>query len=275
MITASASATAFEGDISKWLEIVPPPRKNPADLLAWSYAANYSPYDWRIRSESGHIIASSDTDPDAALKRAGLLFQPAAPGRHHIADVARVNDGWLVAFNDGEFGAALYWFSANGDTGRKISDDQIVQFLRVGGRLVATEGLAHMTLSSGALIELKRSTPQGTWKASELRKLPAAPYSASAEADGTLLIVVSDGLVSVDSNNELKILLAEPLWSGLYPTSSALDGSQQKLYVGMRQYVVEVELTSGKVRWLIPDESFINVLDADTEKAVRAQYHGL
>ena len=61
-------------------------------------------------------------DGAAALETA----QQIVGGRHRPS--ARVDDGWLVGFNKGEFGAALYWFSADGKQNYKISDHQVWEF---------------------------------------------------------------------------------------------------------------------------------------------------
>jgi hypothetical protein len=52
--------------------------------------------------------------------------------------------------------------------------------------------------------------------------------------------------------------------------NSATSGS--KLYLGMRQYVGEVDLMTNKLRMLVPSKEFLNKLPADDEKRLRAQY---
>jgi hypothetical protein len=44
-----------------------------------------------------------------------LNFVPSAGRLWRVSDCAQVDDGWLVGFNHGEFGAALYWFSKDGN----------------------------------------------------------------------------------------------------------------------------------------------------------------
>ena len=61
-----------------------------------------------------------------------------------LSAFARVDDGWLIGFNHGEFGAALYWFSLDGNRNYKISDHQVVDFISTPDGFLAVEGLAHL-----------------------------------------------------------------------------------------------------------------------------------
>ena len=49
---------------------------------------------------------------------------------------AEVEDGWIVAFNAGEWGAGLWWFSPDGVERRKISEEYIEGFFRTSVGLV-------------------------------------------------------------------------------------------------------------------------------------------
>ena len=85
-----------------------------------------------------------DTTPIAAEHPE---FTPAVGQFRGASAFARVGDGWFVGFNQGEFGAALYWFSLDGQRNYKISDHQVLQFVRVWDGICAIEGLAHMTIN--------------------------------------------------------------------------------------------------------------------------------
>ncbi|WP_438014397.1 hypothetical protein WMF18_26235 [Sorangium sp. So ce315] len=66
------------------------------------------------------------------------------------ADAARrvvdVDDGWLVAFDKGEFGAGLFWVDKTGTRGRPIDmalDERIRWISRVSFGLIGVAGLCH------------------------------------------------------------------------------------------------------------------------------------
>ena len=185
---------------------------------------------------------------------------------------SRVGDGWLVGFNHGEWGGALYWFSSDGKRNYKVSDHQIVQFFGLADGLYAIEGLAHMTMSEGSIIRISRGSDRLHWRADTFTKLPFAPYAVSVRQDNTMLVTLSDALVSIDGRGKVKTLLTNPPWIGLYPNSSVVSADGQKLYIGMRQFVEEIDLQTTKSRLLIPSEEFLNKLPAEDEQRIRSQY---
>src|ERR1051325_7502917 len=56
----------------------------------------------------------------------------------------RMNDGWLIARDVGEFGAELDWYSVDGTEAYKVSDDHINEFFLRDGELFALSGLSHL-----------------------------------------------------------------------------------------------------------------------------------
>ncbi len=203
-------------------------------------------------------------------------FDPKAGGFHGPSAFARVDDGWLIAFNHGEFGAALYWFSRNGNQRYKISDHQVVDFISTPDGILATEGLAHMSSSQGSLIRIAREKGDKQWTAKSLVKLPFAPYAVSLRRNGILLITLSDALVAVTLGDKVKVetLLADADWGSFHPISSALTPDERKLYIGMRQFVGEFDLQTKKLRFLLPDKQFLNRFPKGEEDSLRKQYGG-
>jgi len=180
-----------------------------------------------------------------------------------------VDDGWLIGFNQGEFGAELHWFSDDGKRNYKISDHQVVTFLSRADGIYAIEGLAHLGLSLGSVIRIARPKAGARWQASTFVKLPAAPYAVSTRRDGTMLVTLSNSLVSVGPDRKMETLLGDAPWGGLYPNSSILSADEERLYIGMRQFVGEYDFTTNKLRLLIPSKAFLNKLPKDEEKRIR------
>jgi hypothetical protein len=80
------------------------------------------------------------------------------------------------------------------------------------------------------------------WRAERFVRLPFAPNTIALKSDGNVIIALSDSLVSVTPGGQITTLISDaPCWS-LYPSTSAILPDDSKLYLGMRQYVGEVDL---------------------------------
>jgi len=257
--TAEAAESKFPREVARWWAApAPPPASDPKARHDWFLAANYSDIDWYVTANRGWVLADQEksTLPGSSPRPA---FLPEGGRFVGGSSFARVDDGWLVGFNHGEFGAALYWFSRDGKQNYKVSDHQVVDFYPLPNGIHAIEGLAHLGMSRGSIIRVDRPGSGARWQATRVTKLPFAPYAVSVRHDGTQLSTLSDALVSVDQDGHPVIVLSQPLWSGLYPTSSVLSTDERRLYIGMRQYVVESDLATKAARYLVPAKGFINL----------------
>ena len=265
---------AYPRELSRWEEAPVPARADPGTRQVWFFAANYSRHEWRVFLQDGQPQAQLKSEPPVVrVPRPG--FTPQAGRLGVVRDAVEVADGWLVGFNQGEFGAALYWFSCDGKDSYKISDHQVVKFFpRADGSVDAVEGLAHLGLSRGSLIRVGRPDAGTRWRADTTLVLPSAPYAGVRCRDGSLLLTLSTALVRVDADGKLTTLLADVPWAGLYPNSCVLSPGEHKLFVGMRQFVGELDLATHRLRLLIPDGAFLNRLPKDQEARIRKQYGG-
>ena len=92
-------------------------------------------------------------------------------------DVAlRVEDGWLVGSDRGEWGGELMFLSDDGSQQALLSEN-IEDIYFLGDRIVAVAGLAHLGMNSGMIYALSHD-PAGTWSATAWRALPGAPISS-------------------------------------------------------------------------------------------------
>ena len=249
---------------------MPPDSKN-SDRAAWDSSANHAELSWRVYLESGRPRAKLIGDPnDNSSDQAP--FDAKADEFRGASRFERVDDGWLVGFNHGEFGAALYWFDQDGKHYYKISNHQVVAFFTLSDGIYAIEGLAHMGISCGSVIHIIRPTTAEHWQAAGIVRLPFAPLTVAVRGDGMMLIVLTDSLVSVGGDHQVHTLISEAPWEGLYPASSILLPDEDRLYIGMRQFVGEVDLATNTLRMLLPSTKFLNKLPDDQEKVVRRQY---
>jgi hypothetical protein len=268
-----AAEPQYPQDVTRWQEVVVPPKTDEAAYMVWSYAANYSEREWDVFTKNGQPRAQLCVKgPKKHFNQPS--FAPEAGGFHGASAFAKVDDGWLVGFNRGEFGAALYWFSRDGKHSYKISDHQVVSLFSLSGSVYAIEGLAHMGLSRGSVIRITRPKRNARWQAMSVVKLPFAPRAVSLRRDGTMLITLSDSLVSVSPDRKIKTLLRDVPWDNLYPNSSVLSLDEQKLYIGMRQFVAEYDLATRRLRLLVPSSKFLNRLPDEQKKSIRRQYGG-
>ena len=268
---AQGADLKFPTDVKEWQAIAIPSEDDRSARMAWFYAANYSTYEWNVFADRDRVQVKLDSTRHQSTEQRPA-FDPHVGTLHGASSFSRVGDGWLVGFNHGEWGGALYWFSSDGKQNYKVSDHQIVRFFGLADGLYAIEGLAHMTMSEGSIIRISRGSERLRWRADTFTKLPFAPYAVSVRQDNTMLVTLSDALVSIDSRGKLKTLLTNPPWIGLYPNSSVVSADGQKLYIGMRQFVEEIDLQTTKSRLLIPSVDFLNKLPAEDEQRIRSQY---
>jgi hypothetical protein len=273
VMVAQATELPYPPEVARWKEIAIPAETDKGAQMAWFYAANYSRHEWRVIAEGNKIVAQL-TDQKQEEKRERPAFNPKADQFSGASLFSRVDDGWLVGFNHGEFGAALYWFNKDGTRNYKISDHQVVEFFVLPNGTYAIEGLAHLGSSHGSIVRLARAEPGARWRASVVTRLPYAPYAISVGRDNDMFITLSDALVSVGDDRRVETLLGNAPWSGLYPNSSVLSSDHQKLYIGMRQFVAEWDIPTKKIRFLIPSGSFLNKLPQKDEQRIRKLYGG-
>jgi hypothetical protein len=266
--TARAAEPAYPREVARWQEIIIPSETDSEARSVWFYSANYSPHDWRVYTDGDHVCAALDTERPQDQKERPE-FTPEAGQFRGASAFAAVDDGWLVGFNRGEWGGALFWFSRDGKQKYKVSDHQVVGFFSLTNGLHAIEGLAHLTMSKGSIIRIVRPQRGARWQALVVTKLPFAPYAISVRRDATMLVTLSNALVSVGKDYSVETLLRDPLWSGLCPNSSILSRDERKLYVGMRQFVGEFDLSAKKLRLLVPSAVFLNKLPKEDELRIR------
>lgn len=243
------------GDVRNWrVESVPAARDSVA-WRRWERNANWSSVEWSVTIASGAVVATQLERP-RDRKSHGLPFEPVFKKFRTPKAWFKVDNGWLVAFNRGEFGKALCWFSPDGARAAKISNHQVVAFTSTSDGIFAIEGLAHLGRSRGTLIRLRKGEGDGSWIAEEILRFPGAPRAISVRKNEKLLVTLDDGLVQVDLKPKVTStnLLTDAGWGGLYPNSSVLSHNETSLFIGMRTYVGEYDLTKKRLRYLAPPE---------------------
>ena len=78
----------------------------------------------------------------------------------------------------------------------------------------------------------------------------------------------------MSSDLKVETLLPDAPWDALYPSCSVLALDEQKLYIGMRQFVGEFDLKAKALRFLVPSDHFLNKLSKYQEAQIRQQFGG-
>jgi hypothetical protein len=251
----------FDEEVAHWIEVSRPPRVNAEERRQWELAGGNSEFEWAVQRKGAVVSARLLRDGEAyANGHAGLNFVPTAGRLRKISAVAAVKDGWLVGFNHGEFGGALYWFSPDGSNRYMISSGNIVDVFNLNHEYFAIGGLDHGSYSRGEIIQISQLADQEKWQGSPLIKLPSAPYAVSVFNSESAIITLSNGVV-LYKDGKLSIIIPDGPWEYFFPQNSVLSDDQKKLYIGMRQYVAEIDLEQKALRLLVPSEEFKQPID--------------
>jgi hypothetical protein len=248
-------------DVLQWVEAVIPP-SNITCGPDWWEALNDGRSEWCVSVVDGRVTAEP-RDSRAPVPGPRPAFVAETEEFRAPTSFLQVDDGWLVGYDHGEFGGALYWFSTDGTHHDRISDHQVVQFLRTPDGILAIEGCAHGGgRFGGSLVRIARAAPDARWLAPTLAELPSTPRAIVRRADGTLFIVLADGVAAVEPGDKLRILFRDERHADLcYVSSCVLTPDGQRLYVGLRQLVAQIELDACRMRLLAPQPDFLRPME--------------
>jgi len=153
-----------------------------------------------------------------------------------IRAVKKVDDGYIIGLNHGEFGGGLWFLSLDGKSTYEIKPSmRIHQFFKFNEKLYVIEGLAHLGINYGNLLELKKDR---VWHVSELVRLPDAPEFIIPEKN-TILVLTSEHLMRLDENENLVEILKAPFnWGMLYPSSAVIESND--IYIAMRHGILKI-----------------------------------
>lgn len=159
--------------------------------------------------------------------------------------VKKVDNGYLVGFNKGEFGGSLYWFSEKGDTSYQISRVNVDYIFEYKKKVYMANGLFHMGTDLGRINEMRFA--DGKWKVEETLELPSKSNVILPYKD-RMLIVTTKTILFFDGTNNFDFIKKDGFWNILYPQSAVIVNDD--LFVGMRGGVYKINLTTKKEEWL-------------------------
>ena len=98
----------------------------------------------------------SKASDDDAIKNI-IKLEPGAWPPFGLSDYLQFDDGWLVAYDLGEFGGALIWLPKEGDS-YIVSPENTHDLLQAGDVVYAAQGLDHLSLRSGGILTVIRTS---------------------------------------------------------------------------------------------------------------------
>jgi len=115
----------------------------------------------------------------------------------------RVENGYLVGADRGEFGGELMFVDEMGKWS-KILDDNIQGIYHTASGIVVVAGLAHMGFNRGTLYKVSKAV-DGKWNVAKWKALPGDPYSSALLGDGSLFIGSPYGNVLVSPDGSIRM----------------------------------------------------------------------
>lgn len=265
-LAADELPAEYEHDVSLWKQVPVPPRSPNEAYYLFFHRANSSNVEWTVERHEQKVSAVLSYGVVETPPSERPSFEMAMPLRSTPAvipsQVLKVSDGWLAGYNRGEFGAFLWWFSADGKERYKVSDHQINAFIVHHGRIFAAEGLSHMGLDDGSLIEISQKS--GKWTAETFIELPGCGDAVTVLKDDRFCIVTSSMLLAVSLTKKMEVLVPRAEWAYASSVNSiAVDAKSENVYLGMRQFVARYNLKRDDhtYEFLLPSLEFLNKRD--------------
>jgi len=168
-----------------------------------------------------------------------------------LQSTLKLQNGWLLGFDGGEFGGGL-WFASDDGTTQILNRENVHGFVTTPQGVLVLAGLAHLTLDSGKVF----IAPYVVKSSSDVKllvDLDGAPQAFTKVSDDVMLVVTTRGVSRIRSSGGSELLLRRDLGL-LYPNSVAAtpDGV---IYVGARLFVVRLSPHDGDYieQWMLPD----------------------
>ncbi len=220
--------------------------------------ANYdSQTNWEVRLDGDHAKVALQGPRQVPIGfPPELAAQAIKPRSKGTQTEIKVENGWIVSVNAGEFGGSLRWYSTDGKEQYQISDENIKGFVPTKSGLLTLEGLAHLGLDRGSLGRLVRGE-DGRWSSERFVDLGRAPSVAVKDTDESLIVATNQSLLKVDlATKKVDVLLDHAFWYGLYPNSIVIT-PKGTIWLGMRHGVAKVEKVgpSYRMKWLVPSKA--------------------
>jgi hypothetical protein len=229
-------------------------RPPAAEASPERYCFNHSEDSWLVSESRGELVIrqmtanssnASESNALPAFLRSGAGYTSGIIG---VLSILKVDRGYLVGQDGGEWGGWLRWYSDDGTQVRLILQQNTSAVVRLGARVIAVTSSQGAWESTGALQALVRDE-NNRWKVVNTLPLNGWARAVGVTQQNELLVATSNG-VALFRNGKLRLVQAK--WDLLNPSS--IVKISDKIYVGMQSRVVELRDTPAGVveRWLVP-----------------------
>lgn len=210
---------------------------------------------WRLRrGADGEIIASSQASPSD--RGAAIPFWiPLAEGREGDRFALEVDDGLLIAFDMGEWGGGLWWYSKDGSKSYELysGDLPVREVLDLGSEIVAVSRGAGGVRVAGkrdlypCMWRIRKGSLQ-QWRVAEVLKCDGV-YASLREGESLLFASVS-GLYRYQGG---EIARLHEFGNLVFPVS-LLPGDGGSLWVSLLNWIVRLDRVPDgwREQWFIP-----------------------
>ena len=162
----------------------------------------------------------------------------------------KINSGILKGFNHGEWGGKLsFQPNDNRENEIEIKTGNIKFIFNYKNKIYFIEGLAHESITEGFLYELQIEGNKFSYK-------KIIDFGDSPEAyiifDNNIYVASYQSFCKIE-NLKMKIIYKDEFWGSLYPNSIALK-NEEKVYVGIRGGIIELNLKTKTKKLYVPKE---------------------
>jgi len=175
-------------------------------------------------------------------------------GMSGFESVLKVENGWLLGFDQGEFGGGLSFVDVSGKA-TQLYQENVRGFVETSQGVMVFTGVAHLTIDGGRVL-IARNPVTANTKLETLAPLDGAPETFTKISPDAALVVTTHGISRITSSGEHQTL-THSIFATLYPNSIVVT-PDATIYVGMRLFVVRLVPTSkpGEYteQWLVPED---------------------
>ncbi|OOV25784.1 hypothetical protein BXU11_14010 [Flavobacterium sp. LM5] len=162
----------------------------------------------------------------------------------------KIENGILKGFNHGEWGGKLT-FQPNDKKEKEIEikTGNVKFIFNYNNKIYFIEGIAHMSINEGFLYELQIEKNKFAYK--KIIDFGDCP-EAYTIFENTIYVASYQNFYQIE-NLKIELLYKDEFWGSLYPNSIALK-SEEKVFVGIRGGIVELNLKTKTKKLYIPKE---------------------
>lgn len=192
-------------------------------------------YEWLVSKGNGGVKIELRKDVEIPQPELPPKFPlDGRDDREGSRSVMPFGDGFLVGFDMGEFGGALWHSNRDGSKIERLVAKNVRGIVKMKDRYFVIAGLAHLGSDRGAVFQVFEKSGK-VW-ITELIDLQSAPNAFARESDQSVLIVTNHHLWRIHNDGRAGLLAIAPV-GGLYPSSMVI-AEDESVYVAMRFFVL-------------------------------------